>query len=113
MVDRLSIVVEILRFIQKEEARVKFEGFLKVLTEEVKAFETTLNRIFKDELPNFWGERGNLMLWDQYEKILVAAKRKTYSTHEISTMSKGQMIVNYLKIDFELLGYIKGLFRRG
>jgi len=66
----------------------------------VAAFDLKFDRRTIFEFPSCWDTLGNLFTWDQYQQLLVEAKRKEYSSHNKIGILKGKTIVNFLRRDF-------------
>lgn len=60
--------------------------------------------------PSCWDQHGHLLPWETYETSVVEEKRKIGSTHERTTILKGETIVNYLQMDFKFLWLMRTLF---
>lgn len=78
---------------------------------DVAAFNAEFQRIFKAGFPNCWDFGGVLIRWEQYNQRLVETKSKVDSSHEKISTLKENIIVNYLKRDFQLLWMEMTLFR--
>lgn len=59
--DRVEAVDGIYKVIAKEEARYKEEQSMTKMQKEFSRFDVTFNQLLEAELPNCWGEDGELL----------------------------------------------------
>lgn len=105
-----SHIMEIYKMIVKNSYRKETEKNINEVKEAVMKFIIIFDKINRASLPSCWDQQGNLLPWETYETLLVEAKRKFISTHEKTAVLKGNTIVNYLHIYFQLFSMMNTLF---
>lgn len=100
--DRTKLVLDINKMFLKNLCRKTTKTNLIEVKEAIMKFNIYFDKRTKAGLPSCWDQLGNLIPWETYETFLVEAKRKNSSSHGKTTILKGETIVNYLHIYFQL-----------
>jgi len=108
--DRIAIVLEISKMVQKNMYKRQREIKLDEVKESIASFNSNFDKRTRLGLATYWDQHGNLISWEKYETLLVEAKRKINSSHENIVVLNGSTIVNYLQRDLQFLWLIKTLF---
>ena len=110
MQDRMLYALEINKMIIRNDLRKAAEKKLIEIKEAVSEFDKYFDKMTRVGLPSCWGAKGNLLPWSSYENLLVMTKINIDNRHEKTQVLKGEMMVNYLQRNCEILWMVKTLF---
>ena len=79
----------------------------KYMFGRVSDFRVIFKNVFEHCLPSFWDEQGIFLSEEDYVEVFHQKKNDTSTFNHLSTVIKGQDIVNILEKDFELLSMMK------
>lgn len=109
IIDMTTMVIEITKMIHRKVVMDRVEECVNDLANMVATFNSNFDQITRERLPSCWDFQGNLLPWEQYEKLLVETKIKVDFSHEKITTLNDKTVVNYLQSYFQLLCLVKTL----
>ena len=109
--DRTNLIAQAKKYITKVKMLQDTIAKSKYMLSRVDDFRVIFRDVFEHGLPNFWDEHGVFLSEDEYQEEFQERRNDVSSFNQLSTMIKGQDILNVLEKDFNLLYIMKESFR--
>ena len=101
--DRISIVLWAKRFIHKHHLMKTVQDKTDEMLSQVNNFKQVFKELFKDGLPSFWDEEGQMFSQKHYHILLVQICMDHSKFDDLEKGLTGKAIVDKLIEDFEIL----------
>ena len=103
----MDLIAQAKKYIIKDKMLQNTTAKAKYMLGRVSDFRVIFQNVFELGLPKFWDEQGMFLSEVDYQEDFHQRKNDTSTFNNLSTIIKGQDIVNILEKDFELLSMMK------